>query len=96
MSIQQHNPPHPGGFITRIYLEPFNLGSNDVAKKLMVSPSTFSRLVNEKADVSPEMALKLSKVFGRSAESWLLMQATYDLYKARQDLSAPSLEAIKY
>jgi len=96
MGIQQHNPPHPGGFIKRNYLEPFNLGSNEVADKLQVSHSTFNRLINEKADVSPEMALKLSKVLGRSAESWLAMQDNFNLWKAKQEIDLSTYESIKF
>lgn len=96
MGIQQHNPPHPGGFIKRNYLQPFNLGSNEVADKLQVSHSTFNRLINEKADVSPEMALKLSKVLGRSAESWLAMQDNFNLWKAKQEIDLSTYESIKF
>jgi antitoxin HigA-1 len=96
MGIQQHNPPHPGGFIKRNYLEPFNLGSNEVADKLQVSHSTFNRLINEKSDVSPEMALKLSKVLGRSAESWLAMQDNFNLWKAKQEIDLSTYESIKF
>lgn len=96
MGIQQHNPSHPGGFIKRNYLKPFNLGSNEVADKLQVSHSTFNRLINEKADVSPEMALKLSIVLGRSAESWLAMQDNFDLWKARQEIDLSTYESIKF
>ena len=75
MTIQQHNPIHPGAFIKRVYyLEPFDIGSNELARKLQVSNGLVSRLLNGKTDVSPAMALKLSKVLGRSPESWLLMQ----------------------
>jgi len=74
MDIQQHKPMHPGAFIRRVYLEPFNVGSNQLARQLKVSPGLVSRLLNEKTDISPLMALKLSKVIGRSPESWLQMQ----------------------
>ncbi|MES2822170.1 MAG: HigA family addiction module antitoxin [Pseudomonadota bacterium] len=94
--MQQHNPPHPGGFIRRVYLEPNALGSNEVAAKLHVSPSTFNRLINEKADVSPEMALKLSKVLGRSPESWLAMQDNFNLWKAKQEIDLSRYESIKF
>jgi addiction module HigA family antidote len=94
--MQQHNPPHPGGFIKRVYLEPNNLGSNEVAAKLQVSPSTFNRLINEKADISPEMALKLSKVLGRSPESWLAMQNNFNLWKVKNEIDLSSYESIKF
>ena len=96
MVVKQHNPLHPGEFIKRVYLEPFDLGSNEVAKKLKVSPSTFNRLINGKSDVSPEMALRLSKVIGRSAESWLMMQDNYDLHKASESVNLDGLDSISF
>lgn len=96
MSIEQFNPPHPGAFIKRVYVEPFDLTSNEVARRLRVSPSTFNRLLNEKSDISPEMALKLSKVLGRSPESWMAMQDNYDLYKARQAVDLDNYDAIEF
>lgn len=96
MGIQQHSPPHPGGFIKRTYLEPSNLGSNEVAEQLQVSPSTFNRMINEKSDISPEMALKLSKVLGRTPESWLAMQGNFNLWKAKQQMDLSIYEAIKF
>ena len=53
-----HNPLHPGEFIKEVYLIPFNISSRTVAEKLLVSPSTFNRLVNAESNVSPEMGLK--------------------------------------
>lgn len=79
----QLNPPHPGAFIKRVYLDPYRLRSADVASNLKVSSSTFGRLINGKLAVSPIMALKLSKVLGRSPESWLAMQRNNDLWKAK-------------
>ena len=96
MSIEQFNPPHPGAFIKRVYIEPFDLRSNEVARNLQVSPSTFNRLLNEKSDISPEMALKLSKVLGRSAESWMLMQDNFDLHRAKQKVDLDSYTAMEF
>lgn len=81
--MTQDCPPHPGAFIKRVYLEPYCMHSVDVARNLKVSSSTFSRLINAKSAVSPTMALKLSKVLGRSPESWLAMQRNYDLWKLK-------------
>lgn len=92
----QHKPPHPGGIIKRLYLEPHNLSSNDVAAKLRVSPGTFNRLINEKSAISPVMALKLSKVLGRSAESWLVIQRNFDLCKARSEIDLSCYVPIKF
>ena len=86
------NSPHPGEFIREVYLEPFELSLRLVAAKLKVSPSTFTRLVNGRSNVSPEMALRLSKTLGRSAESWLAMQSNYDLWHAKQTLDLREVE----
>ena len=96
MDIQQHKPMHPGAFIRRVYLEPFNVGSNQLARQLKVSPSLVSRLLNEKTDISPLMALKLSKVIGRSPESWLQMQDNYDLWLARLAIDLDDYQALKF
>ena len=97
MTIQQHNPPHPGELIKRTYIDPFdNISGNQVAKRLGVSVSTFNRLINGVSDISPEMAVRLSKVLGRSPESWLLMQDHYDLWKARQTVNTDSLKPINF
>ena len=77
--MTMHNPPHPGEFIRSVYLEPFNLSARALAEKLAVSPSTLNRIITGKSGISPEMALRLSKALGRSAESWLVMQDYYDL-----------------
>ncbi|WP_275097506.1 HigA family addiction module antitoxin [Sedimenticola hydrogenitrophicus] len=94
--MQQHNPMHPGEFIKRVYLEPFALGSNELARKLKVSSGLVSRLLNGKTDVSPAMALKLSKVLGRSPESWLLMQDNFNLWQARQTIDLSEYESIRF
>ena len=78
-----YNPPHPGEFIFETYLEPLNVSIRDAAKKLAVSPSTFARLINMKSNISPIMALRLSKAFGRTPESWMQMQANYDLWSVK-------------
>jgi addiction module HigA family antidote len=85
---QQFNPPHPGGFITRNYLPHLNISSNELARRLRVSPSTLNRVLNENSAVSPEMAIKLSLVLGRTAESWIAMQSNYDLAQARKSIRA--------
>ena len=78
------NPPHPGDFVLRQCIEPLGLSITDAAA-LGVTRSTLSELVNGKRGISPEMAVRLSKVFGGSAETWLLQQAQYDLAQVRAD-----------
>ena len=95
MSLEQHNPMHPGAFIKRVYLKPNDIGSNELARQLKVSTGLVSRLVNEKTGISSEMALKLSKVLGRSPESWMLMQDNYDLWQAKQVVNLDDYQALK-
>ena len=90
-----HNPPHPGEFIREVYLTPFELSVRKVAECLSVSPSTLSRLLNGGSNISPEMALRLSKALGRSPESWLAMQDHYDLWYARKKVSLKQVKKLK-
>ena len=82
-----HNPPHPGEFIREVYLSPYDFSARKVAGSLGVSPSTLNRLLNGDSNVSPEMALRLSKALGRSPESWLAIQDSFDLWHANVKLS---------
>ena len=79
------NPPHPGGFVLRECIEPLGLSITDAATALGVTRTTLSELVNGKRGISPEMAVRLSKVFGGGAESWLVQQAQYDLAHVRME-----------
>jgi addiction module HigA family antidote len=85
--MAMHNPPHPGEFITSIYLEPNGISGRELAAKLGVAASTLSRVLNGSSRITPEMALRLSKAIGRSAESWLAMQDNHDLWIARQEVN---------
>ena len=84
--MTMHNPPHPGEFISEVYLVPNNLSGRELAAQLGVAASTLNRVLNGNSGISPEMALRLSKAIGRSAESWLAMQYNYDLWQARQSV----------
>jgi addiction module HigA family antidote len=79
------NPPHPGGFVLRQCIEPLGLTITEAASALGVTRPTLSELVNGRRGISPEMAVRLSKVFGGSAESWLVQQAQYDLAHVRTE-----------
>jgi addiction module HigA family antidote len=91
-----YNPPHPGEFISGVYLEPFGVSGRDLAKRLDVSPSTLSRVLSGASRVTPEMALRLSKALGRSAESWLAMQDAHDLWVARQNLDLGPVQPLGF
>lgn len=82
--MSMYNPPHPGEFITEVYLEPNEISGRELASKLGVSPSTLARILNGASGISPTMALRLSKSLGRSPESWLAMQSSYDLWQAKK------------
>jgi antitoxin HigA-1 len=73
------NPPHPGAVVLRQCIEPLGLTITDAATALGVTRTTLSELVNGKRGISPEMSVRLSQVFGGSAESWLTQQAHYEL-----------------
>ena len=79
------NPPHPGRIVRQDCVEPLGLTITDAAKALGVTRQTLNNLVNGKAGISPEMAVRLSKVFGGSPEMWLRLQAHYDLAQVHED-----------
>lgn len=81
--MAMHNPPHPGGILRRQCLEPLGLSVTAAAAHLGVSRQTLSELVNGRGGVSVDMAIRLSKAFGSSPETWLGMQMAHDLYQAR-------------
>ncbi len=82
--MKMHNPPHPGEVLRELCLEPLGLSVTRAAEALGVSRKTLSAILNERAGISPEMAIRLSKAFGTSAESWLNQQVQYDLWQAEQ------------
>ena len=81
--MNMHNPPHPGAFIKATYLDPFGLSVRYLASQLRVAVSTINRIINGQSAISPEMAHRLSAVLGRTPESWLALQAQYDLWHAK-------------
>lgn len=93
--MRLHKPPHPGEFIREIYISPFGLSVRKVAGNLDVSPSTLNRLLNGETNISPEMALRLSKALGRSPESWLGMQDQYDLWHAKKNVNLKQVRKLK-
>lgn len=79
-----HNPPHPGEILRQLCIEPLGLSVTEAAKGLGVSRKTLSAILNGRAGVSPEMAVRLSIAFGTSSESWLNQQIQYDLWQAEK------------
>ena len=93
--MAMHNPPHPGEFITDIYLEPNGISGRELAVKLDEAASTLSRILKGTSRITPEMALRLSKAVGRSPESWLAMQDNHDLWVARKNVNLQRVGKLK-
>ncbi|MCH8160039.1 MAG: HigA family addiction module antidote protein [Proteobacteria bacterium] len=83
--MQMHNPPHPGEVIRGLCLEPLEISVTDAAEALGVARKTLSAILNGRAGISPEMALRLSIAFNTSPESWMNQQIQYDLWLAKKD-----------
>lgn len=94
--MQMHDPPHPGEVLRELCLEPLGLSVTEAARALDVSRKTLSAILNGRAGISPEMAVRLSVAFDTTAESWLTQQIQYDLWQAekkRGSLKVRSLSA---
>jgi addiction module HigA family antidote len=78
------NPPHPGEVLKELCLDPLGLSVSEAAKALDVSRKTLSSILNRRSSITPEMALRLSIAFSTTAESWLMQQVQYDLWRAEQ------------
>jgi addiction module HigA family antidote len=76
------NPPHPGKAVRVACLEPLGLSVTEGAKALGISRQSLSNLINGKTGISPEMAIRLSKAFGSTPDTWIKLQAAHDLAQA--------------
>lgn len=85
MNMTMKNPPHPGRVVFQECIEPLGLTITNAAEALGVTRNTLSALVNAKRGISPEMAVRLAKVFGGTEQGWLVQQAQYDLAQVRRD-----------
>ena len=83
--MKMKNPPHPGLVVWQECVEPSGLTITQAASALGVTRNTLSELVNGKRGISPEMAVRLSAVFGGTEQGWLLQQAQYDLAQVKRD-----------
>jgi addiction module HigA family antidote len=79
------NPAHPGRIVKSACLEPLGLSVTAAAKVLGVTRQTLTKVINGRSGISPEMAIRLSKAFGSTPETWLRMQVSFDLAQARKD-----------
>jgi addiction module HigA family antidote len=92
--MKMHNPPHPGEVLKELCLEPLGLSVTRAAEALGVSRKTLSAILNGRAGISPEMALRLSKAFGTSPESWLNQQMHYDLWVTERSVGKLGVEKL--
>lgn len=92
--MKMYNPPHPGEVLQELCIEPMGLSITRVAGALGVTRKTLSAILNGRAGISPEMAVRLSLAFGTSAESWLYQQAQYDLWKAEKKCKSLNVEKL--
>ena len=88
------NPPHPGLSVRHDCLEPLRLSVTEAAKRLGVSRKQLSDIVNCHAGISPEMAIRLDRAFGGGADTWLRLQAAYDLAQAMKRADAIEAERL--
>ena len=92
--MEMFNPPHPGTILLEDWIKPLNFSVTEFALKIEKSRKNLSEIVNAKCGISPEMALKLSKALGTSAELWLNLQQAYDLWNAKQHVNLDNVEVI--
>jgi len=93
--MRMYNPPHPGEIIREFCIDPLNLSVTEAANALGVTRKTLSALLNGRSGISPEMALRLSKVFGRTPEGWLRLQIQFDLSKTEQSVDIRRLKRVE-
>ena len=92
--MEMYNPAHPGEILKELCLDPLELTVTEVARTLGVARKTISELVNGKAGVSPEMAIRLSKAFRTTPIFWMNLQQQYDLWHAQQRIGDLQIEAL--
>lgn len=83
--MRMHNPPHPGEILRELCIRPLGMTVTQAAAALGVSRKTLSAILNGRAGISPEMAIRLSMAFNTTAESWLNQQVHYDLWQAHRN-----------
>lgn len=93
--MRMHNPPHPGEILREMWLAPLDLSITAAAENLKVSRKTLSEIVNGRASITPEMAMRLELAFGKSAQSWLGHQNAYDLWQMQERVAELGVERVK-
>jgi len=94
--MRMHNPPHPGEILRQMWLVPLGLSITAAAENLKVSRKTLSEIVNGRASITPEMAMRLELAFGKSARSWLGHQNAYDLWQMQERIAELGVNRVKW
>ena len=89
------NPPHPGESVRVLCLEPFELSVADAARHLQIAEADLDGLCEGRADMTPDLAIRLEQAFGSTADAWMRMQAAYDLGRERAAGQRPSIAWIE-
>ena len=93
--MNMYNPPHPGEILQGLWLEPMGVTVTIAAEALGISRQSLSKIVNGSRGVTPEMAVRISRAFGGTPESWLGHQAAYDLWRSEQNREVPDLKRLE-
>ena len=93
--MNMYNPPHPGEILQGLWLEPMGVIVTIAAEALGISRQSLSKIVNGSRGVTPEMAVRISRAFGGTPESWLGHQAAYDLWRIEQNREVPDLKRLE-
>ena len=91
---KMYDPAHPGEILRELYLEPLGLAITVAAEALGVTRKHISSIVNGRAPVSPEMALRLAQAFATEPEFWLNLQAQHDLWRVRENPGRPKVRRL--
>lgn len=93
--MKMYNPPHPGEVLQGLWLEPMDVTVTRAAEALGISRQSLSKIVNGSRAITPEMAVRISRAFGGTPESWLGHQAAYDLWRIEQNREVPDLQRLE-
>lgn len=93
--MKMYNPPHPGEVLQGLWLEPMDVTVTRAAEALGISRQSLSKIVNGSRAITPEMAVRISRAFGGTPESWLGHQAAFDLWRIEQNREVPDLKRLE-
>lgn len=92
--MKMHNPPHPGEVLFGLYIEPMDISITKTAESLGMTRTALSEIIHGKRSISAKVAIKLGKAFSCNPQTWLKMQAKYDLWQEQQNYSASEIPVL--